>query len=85
MALSVPARSLPALMGDARPILAVSQHTALRSPDFPPRRAGAITRPARRSSSSMTDSLGKFNIGRIQDCLACPASPFVLRTFGPEK
>ena len=36
MALSVPARPLPALVGDARPILAVSQHTALRSPDFPP-------------------------------------------------
>ena len=36
----------PALPGEARPILAVSQHTALRSPDFPPRLAGAIARPA---------------------------------------
>ncbi len=34
--LSVPTPPLP-LSGDAKPILAVSQHTALRSPDFPPR------------------------------------------------
>ena len=44
---------------NARPILAVSQHTALRSPDFPPpgrrakRRRGAITRPAHLSTHSM--------------------------------
>ena len=36
VALSVPTQPLPALVREARPILAVSQHTALRSPDFPP-------------------------------------------------